>query len=445
MTRFLNNELTLLALVAEECQYDSNLGTLLVALKDLSAYCNTWFTNEKSIYSDLARCGTECAILVYLNEKSLINTRFRQLFTTLVGTNLKIIIVKNTEPSKDVIISYFPYVAKLRLKKIMNLVNEAIIVNSQNALLSIIIRLQQLVESLILMPVPGYKGKKKSFFFYKDNNFFSLRDKQVNNPCICTCNPVKEARVTTNKNNYSGPFAVKKPINEKKYLKTAKKVQNISNKKPLICPTIKISTSDINYKLQRASLADEFESMKTSTESESPNMKHLDNIGNSSGQVEKMLSADHPDMRSIHHIPLIKEFFLEKDAANNEKSCQQLPKTYVLFDPCSNSKNLLYVNIPHVDNLHLNDVDHRRSRETSPRSSMLFNSMSSEDFNNIDTAYDCVNLFESPIPTPDIKIKSIYRKPIPSFSQEMCFPPVGLFPCEILQVKRPSIFDCLRM
>ena len=134
MSKLLRNQLTLLTLVSEDCQYDSDLEKLLIAAKDLSAFCNTWFTNEKNVYRDLARSGTDCAILVFINEKSLINTQFRRLFTMLVGTNLRIVILKYSELNNDIVLSYFPYVAKQRLKKIMSLVNKAVILNSQNLL-----------------------------------------------------------------------------------------------------------------------------------------------------------------------------------------------------------------------------------------------------------------------------------------------------------------------
>ena len=441
MSKLLRNQLTLLTLVSEDCQYDSDLEKLLIAAKDLSAFCNTWFTNEKNVYRDLARSGTDCAILVFINEKSLINTQFRRLFTMLVGTNLRIVILKYSELNNDIVLSYFPYVAKQRLKKIMSLVNKAVIVNSQNFLLSIINRLQHLIKSCVIVrPSTEHKTGKKSILTYEDDLVLQ-RAKQAVQPCIFSYNPVTKKNHSMKKSltTTSSPFVIKKPINEK--------VQKryFTNKKPLICPTIKISSSDINDKLQRPSSSDGFiESSKNSADFSYSNLRHLNKVGSPVMQLEETLSVDHPDMRSFHHIPLIKEYFLEKENSNGKH--QHVPKTYVLFDPLANSKNLLYVNIPHIDNLSLNDVEHhRRARHTSPRSSMLFNSMSSDDFNNIETAYDCVNLFESPIPTPDIKIKSIYHKPIPSFSQEMCFPPVGLFPCETLQSKRPSIFDVLRM
>uniref|UniRef100_A0A7M5UKZ9 Uncharacterized protein n=1 Tax=Clytia hemisphaerica TaxID=252671 RepID=A0A7M5UKZ9_9CNID len=140
------------------------------------------------------------------------------------------------------------------------------------------------------------------------------------------------------------------------------------------------------------------------------------------------------------------EFNLEIEGdCERRLSFDYVSKTYIVFDP--KKKKTLHVNFPNGCSIlrreSLHDI---LSNVSSRRNSFLWSNSasSSTDEINLESKFDSVNILDSPIPSPTMRRSNvIYQNPLPVYPDEICFPPVEKFPCDTLQMRRPSVFDVL--
>ena len=459
--------------------------------KGFSVIYNTRVVNEGTIFATIIQERKANVLFIYINEISLSSRDFRECLLTCITTKAPIILIIDGHLSKDIIFSFFPYTTQRRFQKLVTLFNNGIYLHPNIDLLTLmnnkIKRVKEeetrnsthkthnnthetrnnTYENKSVFSDTRMKSESKSVnysyrlqVFQKTtfkksaqpllsynmlsgkerHNKSSISNKRIQAPrphsfttshTIASASELSSTKLPSiecvsqpcSATEDEGPTEIKLVGRKIKYFpknnnqsnpKTIKSEQRISNKS---CPVIEISDED-----------PVFYDLRITDNSDKP----------WGGRKNSLTVSPYYVTHSAQPSNLCEP--------KRKTSFEYLAKTYAVFKPEKTSSKILYVNFPaDISELQRDsDVSFQKSSTSSRRESYLGASLhSSGDEMNLEFVYDRFSFGETPIQSPKRNNSLIYQKPLPVFPSEICFPPLVSFPCESIQVRRPSIFDVI--
>ena len=418
MLRLGRNKKSVIILTASN---DVTLRDCFQAITGLSVLYKTAVTNEKNLFSTITSVPSQKIIVVLMSEEGLKNREFRQGITTCIAAKLTMIVVRNH--TRERMLSFFPCISQKRYEQLDSLLERGILYDDVNQVLSLIVtRINEfhkdkgpakvlrdtkllpnqiaLSKRLLIKPMNLKPAELKnhscnllSRIGISANELRETPECKYNDKMISGNRIFNYVKMNSQKNIEILPENnIPKGIKKKTKLKP-----KYSNSNPSIhaasvkhnCPIIEIS-SESEHTGKDVLIVPE---LKLSELSVSVSGKPLDTM--------KRFSFDY------------------------------ISKRYLVYDPSKRKDEVTTcIDFPII-----------LSRENSELTSSI------EDYNlELLCIEDPFLVIESPIPSPIfIKDNLKYRNPLPVFPEQKYFPPVGLFPCDDLQIRRPSLFDVLNV
>ena len=445
------NAKLILFLLAESTKRQSHISRLLDIMHGLTTIYNVRLVNEKSLYATYIQESCEKLVIILFNEDGLGNRQFRECLRTSLAAKLNIIGVLDEGVTRERVLGFFSFNNK-RKQMLEEIITSAFCFEKDSLFKAtpLVDRIQQLCR-----PVSSRISDRPRLPKITEPNVSleaCLKSKKVvlkpmyrapARPLFsCTLTRKTELPILKAQKSSTGQIrsfprmkngqnaSVTYPRIEisqglptqviKKRTNSTTSVRSKTPVKQLTCPIIEISqdddlkdmpdTPDVITETQ-----DRLPWTITTTTKDDSKTKRDDFILEIGDEYERRLSFDY------------------------------VSKTYVVFDP--KKKKTLHVNFPNGCSMlkreSLHDV---LSNVSSRRNSFLWSNSasSSTDEINLECVFDSVNILDSPIPSPTMRRSNvIYQNPLPVYPDEICFPPVEKFPCDTLQMRRPSVFDVL--
>jgi len=417
--------------------------------------------NEVTIYSAITHELANKIMIVYINDASLQYSPFRECILTCMAARLSVILLLDLELTTDQILCFFPYISQRRYEKLKSCLVDGLYVIDQNDTLNMIndkiksfselsrkasftevnkislmprsVGLQSCLQNKKLPLIKPFKKCKIFSYNVLENSSLKLQSKEKRPKSVqyeISTEELTNSKITElplvdtdmNENATSSSSNIEILLNqfkgkEIKFRETVERESEIETitRKELpsvsICPTIEISDED-------------------------ENMVEINEDSQNLPWGERRVSLN-----------VVENYEMSKfDSSKKRHSFDYVKRTYLVYDPDKKKGNkLLYIDFPAgSNNMSRRDSDCSAIGSTSStrRNSILVTSLNnSNDDINLEFAYDCG--LESPIPSPHATKQMVYQNPLPIFPDEFCFPPLGLFPCDSLQKRRPSVFDVL--
>ena len=442
MNRLGRSSKTIIFLVADRTVQDVHYKTFMESVTGMSILYRTYIANERSLHQAISSQPLEKIIVVLVDEVGLQNRQFRQSFITCVAAKLNLVVFLDNRLTKERVLGFFAFVPGRRYEKLEKVLNEVVMFDAAELILKkAVIKIREIdrskpnqvrfhttnkrkvskkpaIDKRLTQCLVQHKSVLIEYpWRYKNRHFYSYNLNTSSRTSTIQCaNISKPMGSSYTSNIFSSQYSSSAP-----HLQTG-----IRRKQPQrSLPQVKCKTSD---------------------ESASPRKSNKETVINVNPIIEIRTDKYSGITENSKNMPWME---CESNSVFNDIPCvarlkkrncsfDYISKTYVVCDPTikKSGNNLLYVNFPHGLSLLRQDNDAARFILDSSSSYAP-----SED-HNLEMVDDTLLTSESPLPSPTTP-KSIYLDPLPAFSDDICFPPVGLFPCDSLQIRRPSVFDVL--
>ena len=460
--------------------------------KGFSVIYNTKVVNESTIFTSIIQERIAKVLFIYINEISLSSRDFRECLLTCITTKAPIILLIEGHLSKDFIFNCFPYITQRRFQKLVALFNNGIYLHPNIDLLTL---MNNKIKSV------GNEEETRNITHKSRNNTHETRNNTYENKPVFSDTRLKSESKSV---NYSHRLQLFQKSTLKKSAQpllsynmlSGKRSHNKSSTSDKKSQAQRPHSFTISHTITNAS---EWSStnlpaiesvLQPCRASEDERPTEIKLVGRKIKYFPKNSNQNNPKIikseqktsnKSCPVIEISDEDSVFYDLRMNDNSdkpggerknsltispihvthssqpsnlpeserktsFEYLAKTYAVFKPEKTSSKILHVNFPaDISKLQRDsDVSFRKSSTSSRRESYLGASLqSSSDEMNLEFVYDCFSFGETPIQSPKRNNSLIYQKPLPVFPSEICFPPLVPFPCESIQVRRPSIFDVI--
>jgi len=459
-SKFGRNSKLIMFLVAEYTEKQSRIIRLFDIIHGLTTLYNVRLTNEKTLYTSYIQESYEKLIVILFNQVGLDNRTFRECVRTLLAAKLDVIGILDESMTKERVLSSFSFNNK-RKQLLEDIVTKSISFEKDK-----LFRAAPLVERIqsacchpaILNnstrtsssrsrtqmgnePLPDLLACLKSQKVVLKKPVLRVQPRKASPFC---------SSVATHSSIKFPPFAIgikQKPCSTKHH--SNKSTETPKNGKVQI-PLLKFSSSSPKHTgtTKRITLSTASQQQK---EPHSPVVIKSRKFTyptieiSQEGSNTEPKTPEHQDNMPWSCSSKGQDVDFGTSTKNNDldrrSSFDYIAKTYFVCDPTS--KKTFYVNFPTgIGKLKRDSIS-----EILRRSSLIYNSSrvnSPSDEINLDYVIDSGNFLESPIPSPVVKTRNfIYPNPLPAFSDAICFPPLEKLPSDMLQLRRPSLFDVL--
>lgn len=459
MLRLLHQPKTLIILSSQRTRKNTYLHEL--TNNYLSLLYKIRIENEVTIYSAITHEPSNKIMIVYINDASLQYSPFRDCILTCMAARLSVILLLDLELTTDQILCFFPYISQRRYEKLKSCLVDGLYVIDQNDTLNMI---NDKIKSFSEL------SRKASF---TDVNKISLMPRSIGlqsclqNKKLPLIKPFKKCKIFSynvlENSSVKLQSKEKRPKSVRYAISTAERTNSKITELPLVDidmnENITSSSSNIEILLNQfkgreikfKEAGERKYEIETITIKELPSMSICPTI-EISDEDKNMVEINEDSQNLLwreRRVPLnvVENYEVSKfNSSKKRHSLDYVKRKYLVYDPDEKKENkLFYIDYPGGSNntqRRHSDSSAIESTSSTRRNSIVVTSLNnSYDDINLEFADDCC--LESPIPSPLATKQRVYQNPLPIFPDEVCFPPLGLFPCDLLQKRRPSVFDVL--